>query len=153
MSQNGGILWFIGLGLALILTGVGLHTHANAADMVVYKSPTCGCCKAWIKHLEENGFTVEAKDVADMTAMKRQLGVPAGVESCHTATIEGYLVEGHVPAADLRRLLKEKPPAQGIAVPEMPVGSPGMEVPGVPAAAYKTLLFTRDGQTKLFTQH
>ncbi|MBF0136188.1 MAG: DUF411 domain-containing protein [Magnetococcales bacterium] len=131
----------------------GIQTPVLAADLVVYKSPTCGCCGAWIKHMEQNGFTVEVHEKDAMTEIKRQLGVPASLESCHTGVIGGYLVEGHVPATDVRRLLAEKPSVKGIAAPGMPVGSPGMEVPGQKPEPYQVLSFTGNGEAKLFANH
>ncbi len=98
-----------------------------AQKITVYKSPTCGCCKLWIEHLEEEGFVVEAFNSDDMNAIKKEFSVPKRMTSCHTATVGGYTIEGHVPAADIRRLLVEQPEATGLAVPGMPVGSPGME--------------------------
>lgn len=96
-------------------------------EITVYKTPTCGCCTKWARHLEAHGFRVRAQDVADLGAVKRRLGVPPEAEACHTAVVQGYVVEGHVPAADVARLLAENPPVRGLAVPGMPKGSPGME--------------------------
>lgn len=118
----------------------------------VWKSPTCGCCTKWIEHLETAGFVVEAHDVADPTAVKNQYGVPASVRSCHTALVDGYLVEGHVPAGDLERLLEERPQVAGVAVPGMPIGSPGMEV-GDRKDPYDVLTFAGDGTTKVYSSH
>ncbi|MBF0294339.1 MAG: DUF411 domain-containing protein [Magnetococcales bacterium] len=139
-------------GLAVI-GGVALRPAEGQELAVVWKSRTCGCCKEWVKHLEAHGFRVEAHDVEDMSAKKRQLGLPAAMESCHTAQIGGYLVEGHVPAGDVRRLLAEKPAVLGIAVPGMPVGSPGMEVPGQKPDPYEVIAFTPDGKTRTFARH
>ena len=113
-------------------------------EITVNKSPTCGCCKLWIAHLEEAGFVVNPLDSDDMTAIKQRYGVPENVRSCHTAVIDGYVIEGHVPADDIKRLLAEKPDATGLAVPGMPLGSPGMEVPGR-VDDYKVLLFNGAG--------
>ena len=110
---------------------LGLPTFAMAALPVieVYKSASCGCCSEWIKHLESNGFTVRAKNV-EMPAQYRKLaGIPDALGSCHTGIVHGYAIEGHVPASDIKRLLREKPQAKGLAVPAMPMGSPGMEGP------------------------
>jgi len=119
----------------------------------VYKSPTCGCCGAWIEHLRDNGFTVEVIDEPNMTVVKSELGLPRDMASCHTARIAGYLVEGHVPASDIRRMLAERPEVAGLAVPGMPVGSPGMEVEGRPADAYDVLAFQRDGGTSVWASY
>lgn len=117
----------------------------------VYKSATCGCCKGWIKHLEQSGFEVKAHDVSDVSAARQALGMPQQLGACHTARVGNYLVEGHVPAADIRKLLKEKPVALGIAVPGMPPGSPGMESPQ--PVHYNTLLVGKDGRTQIFSTH
>lgn len=100
---------------------------ADAPLVTVYKSPTCGCCKAWASYMEREGFRVETRDVVDMTTVKDSLGVPSDLSSCHTGTVDGYVLEGHVPAEQVRRLLAERPEARGLAVPGMPIGSPGME--------------------------
>ena len=126
--------------------------HAQGAPRVeVFKSATCGCCGAWVDHLRKNGFEVKAHDISDVVAERNKLGMPDRLGSCHTATVGGYVVEGHVPAADIHRLLKEKPRALGLAVPAMPPGSPGMESPR--PIAYDTLLVGRDGTTRVFASH
>jgi hypothetical protein len=140
-------------GLAL-LTGLPgmIPQPAAAADVItVYKTPTCGCCIRWIGHLQANGFEVVAHDLEDLTAVKRRHGVSAEVESCHTALVDGYVIEGHVPAADIRRLLKERPKVTGLTVPDMPVGSPGMEGPN--PEPYDVLTFEPSGRTKVFSSH
>lgn len=96
-------------------------------QVTVYKTATCGCCGAWARHLEAEGFLVRTRDVTDLAAVKRRLGVPAAAEACHTAVVDGYVIEGHVPAEDVARLLAERPRVRGLAVPGMPLGSPGME--------------------------
>jgi hypothetical protein len=121
--------------------------------VLVHKSPTCGCCGSWIEHLRANGFTVEVDDASDMEAVKARAGVPAGKTSCHTAEVGGYFVEGHVPADDIVRLLAEKPDARGLTAPGMPVGSPGMEVPGQGAPPYAVELVRKDGSTEVFAEH
>lgn len=118
--------------------------------VLVYKSPTCGCCNGWVEHLEAAGFTVDARDVRDLMSVKRDAGVPTPMSSCHTAIVGGYVVEGHVPAEQVERLLHEQPEVEGIAVPGMPIGSPGMEGPN--AAPYQVLSFTRDGQAAVFAE-
>ena len=117
----------------------------------MYKNPYCGCCGQWAEHMRKNGFQVVAHDVEDITAKRASLGMPASLGSCHTAKVGGYLLEGHVPAADVRRLLKEKPKALGLAVPGMPAGSPGMDIPNSPP--YETLLVAKDGGTTVFARH
>lgn len=107
---------------------IAASATAGAAPIInVYKSPTCGCCGAWIKHLRDNGMEVAAHDVANPGEMRAKMGIPDQMGSCHTAVVEGYAIEGHVPAADIKRLLATKPKAVGLAVPGMPLGSPGME--------------------------
>lgn len=117
----------------------------------LYKSPQCGCCKAWAEHLQKNGFTVILHDVDDVPAARKKLGMPNRFGSCHTAKVGQYLVEGHVPAADIKRLLKQHPKGIGLAVPSMPPGSPGME--GGRSVPYDTLLVKEDGDAKVFAHH
>lgn len=110
---------------------LGVHLTAGAANPVidVYKTEYCGCCKEWVKHLEANGFTVKAQNVASPSDYREKFGIPADLGSCHTGRVNGYGLEGHVPASEIKRLLAEKPKAKGLAVPAMPLGSPGMEGP------------------------
>ncbi len=120
----------------------------------VWKSPSCGCCKDWITHLEANGFATRSHDIGN-TAMRQRLGIPLALGSCHTALVAGYAIEGHVPAADIRRLLQQRPQAVGLAVPGMPIGSPGMDGPayGGQRDRYDVLLVARDGSTRVFATH
>lgn len=117
----------------------------------VFKSPYCGCCEDWVKHLRLNGFQVKTHDLENVSTARRQMGMPDRLSACHTAKIGGYVVEGHVPAADILKLLKEKPKALGLAVPSMPPGSPGMEGPR--SIPYETLLVQADGSTTVFAKH
>jgi len=119
----------------------------------VFKTPTCGCCSQWVEHMRANGFTMRTNDLNDLTDIKKARGVPDRVQSCHTAVVNGYVVEGHVPAADVHRLLKERPPIAGIAVGGMPVGSPGMEFPGTKAEGYNVMSFDKSGAIRLFAKH
>jgi hypothetical protein len=119
--------------------------------ITVYKDPSCGCCKNWIAHLIKHGYRVDAKDSPNMTEIKRTLGVPTGLTACHTAMVNGYLIEGHVPAADIDRLLAQKPKIAGLAVPGMPAGSPGME--SASAQRYQVLTFDKSGKTTVFANH
>jgi hypothetical protein len=121
--------------------------------MQVFLSPTCGCCKAWVTHVEKAGFAASVTETRDLAGRKRSAGVPELLRSCHTGIIDGYFIEGHVPASDIVRLLREKPLAFGLAVPDMPVGSPGMEVDGVKPDAFETLLVLADGKTQVWTKH
>lgn len=119
----------------------------------VYKSPTCGCCANWVKHLQQHGFATQVTETENVADIKAKHNIPARVQSCHTAVVDGYVIEGHVPAADVQRLLKERPAVVGLAVPGMPVGSPGMEVPNVKPSPYNVIAFDRQGQLKVFASH
>ena len=125
---------------------------ANAAQLTVHKSPYCGCCAKWIEHVEKHGFSVKVVETEDMTAVKKRLGVPDQLGSCHTTLAGGYFIEGHVPAADIKRLLAQKPKAAGIAVPGMPAGSPGMDSGGQ-RQPYATLLVSKTGKASVYVQH
>lgn len=140
---------------AVLLAGVPALGFAKTTQPVieVYKSATCGCCTQWIDHLRENGFKVNPHDVPNTATYRTKFGVPAAMGSCHTGTIGGYALEGHVPAADIKRLLKEKPKAAGLAVPGMPMGSPGMEVAGEAADAYDVLLFQASGKYTVYRHY
>jgi hypothetical protein len=128
------------------------ETVAAAPTVTVFKDPNCGCCKEWVTHLRKHAFEVVAKDTSDLGAIKTTARVPRQLNSCHTAFVNGYVVEGHVPAADIQRMLKEKPKIAGIAVAGMPAGSPGMEVPGR-VDRYEVIAFGRDGSTSVFARH
>src|SRR5690606_10087587 len=121
--------------------------------VTVRKHSSCGCCNVWIEHLREAGFPVEAHDVEDMAAVKDAAGVPHALASCHTAEVAGYFIEGHVPAADIARLLRERPAAKGLAVPGMPLGSPGMEHPQGIVQPYQVMLVDGDGGSREFSRH
>jgi hypothetical protein len=125
---------------------------APPVRITVFKDPNCGCCKSWIEHLRKHGFEVAARDTSDVGAVKRAGRVPERLHSCHTAFVNGYVVEGHVPAPDIRRLLTDKPRIAGLAVPGMPVGSPGMEMGGR-VESYDVIAFNRDGTTRVFARH
>jgi hypothetical protein len=128
----------------------GLRTPSMAqappSRFEVYKTPTCGCCGAWIAHLRSAGFDGHATDVEDLDPIKNRLGVAAELRSCHTAMIDGYVIEGHVPAREIVRLLRERPRASGLAVPGMPIGSPGMEM-GDQREPYQVILFSASSRT------
>jgi hypothetical protein len=128
--------------------------HAAVADsttVTVYKSPTCGCCNAWVDHMREAGFTVVTIDTNDVSGIKHQHGVTGDLGSCHTALVGGYVLEGHVPAADVKRLLAERPRVTGLAVPGMPMGSPGME--GMYSDKYDVVAFDRSGSRTVFASY
>lgn len=141
---------FFGLPI-FFLAAMLLSPLAIAADIVVYKSPTCGCCNDWVGHLESNGFSVQVHDRRNMQLVKRTLHVPEGLQSCHTAVIGDYVVEGHVPARDIVRLMREKPAVKGISVPGMPMGSPGMEGPR--RDNYDVLIYDETGKTKIYSSY
>lgn len=153
------------VGMASVLRPTSLHAAAPDAStsdtlqpltLTVYKDPSCGCCEQWVTHMAAAGFRPAVHDVADLAAVKARLGVPAALHSCHTAVVGGVLIEGHVPAADVRRFLRERPrvgrvAARGLAVPGMPAGSPGME--GPPPERYTVLAFATGGATTRFAAH
>lgn len=157
MKKNSGMKssWRTLLALVVLVVGVGatasymlIPGKAMAADVVVYKSPTCGCCKKWVSHMRENGFSVEVHEQYNVTPVKDKYAVPRKLRSCHTAKVGDYVVEGHVPADVVRQLLETKPDIAGVAVPGMPMGSPGME--GHRKDAYDIISFDGNGQTKVF---
>jgi hypothetical protein len=140
--------------LAIVLAASSTTAIAAALPVVaVYKTPWCGCCKLWVEHLRKAGFTVEVHDVEDLDAEKDRMGVPADKRSCHTAQVAGYYVEGHVPAADIKRLLKDKPKAEGLVLPGMPMGSPGMEMPDGRSQPFAVELVDAKGQATVFARH
>ena len=126
---------------------------ASLPPVTVYKSRSCGCCGKWVDHMRKSGFTVEVQDVDNVHPIKMRVGVPVAKGSCHTAEVAGYFLEGHVPAGDVKRLLSEKPAAKGLAVPGMPVGAPGMEVPDGRTQPYDVELVANDGSTSRFSRH
>ena len=125
---------------------------AQQAPLVeVWRSPTCGCCGEWVKHLQKNGFATRIHMVDDTSSIRAKLGIPEKLGSCHTASVGGYAIEGHVPASDIRRLLAQKPKARGLAAPGMPAGSPGMDIPNSPP--FDVVLVGEDGKPTLFARH
>ncbi len=145
----------VGAGL-LAATGAWLAGSRPAqagVPIVVYKNPSCGCCSKWADGLKAQGFDPDVRPVNDLNQIKRQAGVPGGMSACHTARLGNYFIEGHVPAADIKRLLEERPDIAGLVVPGMPMGSPGMEVPGRKPMAYKVYAIDRQGQAHVFASH
>ena len=141
--------------MAMICTPLALLACSQAVASTVLdvaKTPWCGCCTEWVARMESAGFVTKVREVEDLTPVARAAGVPDMLRSCHTATVEGYTIEGHVPAADIRRLLDERPDAVGLSVPGMPAGSPGMEVPGR-ADTYQVVLIKRDGRHLVWSTH
>jgi hypothetical protein len=135
--------------VAAFAAGVTLAGAAAAQEITVYKSPACGCCGKWIEHMRNNGFDV--RDIAAINSVKTRYGVPTDMRSCHTGVVEGYVIEGHVPASDIRRLLNERPKVAGLPAPGMPIGAPGMEV--AKAQPYTVMSFEKDGATAVFAKH
>lgn len=133
-----------------------LSTTAVQAELpaiTVYKSATCLCCTAWVDHLEQAGFNVEAHNRQDMPAIKQQMGVAPELQSCHTATVDGYVIEGHVPADDIKRVLKERPNIAGLSAPGMPAQSPGMQAEGLTPKAYDVLSFDESGKVRVYQRY
>jgi hypothetical protein len=133
-------------GLAGAVLASPLRASEGLPKVVVTKDPSCGCCSGWADHLKQAGFPVETVETAEISRVKTRLGVPRALASCHTAEVGGYVIEGHVPAGSIKRLLAERPQAAGLAVPGMPVGSPGMEVEGMEPDTYEVVLFGPSGQ-------
>jgi hypothetical protein len=144
--------WILALASALVLAAPApAAAPAASPEVTVYKTPKCGCCNRWIDHLRAAGFRVKGENLADLSMLKQMHRVPRALEACHTALVGGYVVEGHVPAADVARLLAERPKVLGIAVPGMPIGSPGME--GGTPEPYDVVTFDRAGATAVFARH
>jgi hypothetical protein len=142
-----------GVVIALRSAGMAATPVAGAANtkpvaIKVYKTPECGCCKAWVKHLRDNGFQVETMDMPDLSLVKQKYGVKPALQACHTAVVSGYVVAGHVPADVILKLLRERPAVAGIAVPGMPAGSPGME--GASKQPYDVFTFDRAGRSRVY---
>ena len=149
-------LSLFGVSSALLSQPLQAASRTTAPVITVWKTPSCGCCKAWVAHLRQNGFEVVTNDVSDTSAVRKKFDFPDQYGSCHTAKLGEYVLEGHVPAEDIRKLLQDKPPARGLAVPSMPLGSPGMEGVGPYAGvchAYNVLLVLNDGSSRVFKSY
>ena len=138
------------LGAAGVLVSTRFLQAEPMPAVAVYKDPGCECCARWVKHLSANGFVTTVRDSSDMASVKRTIGVPDALQSCHTAVVGKYVIEGHVPADVIKKLLAEKPAVMGLAVPGMPMGSPGME--GSPKQPYNIIAFERDGKTRVYVK-
>lgn len=138
--------------IAALATSYSVVAEENALSIEVYKSPSCGCCGDWVDHLEENGFQVDVTDTANLNQVKMDAGLTPRLSSCHTAFIDDYVIEGHVPASDIKRLVETAPQAHGLTVPGMPIGSPGMEMDNR-QDPYQVLLFNEAGQTRVFAEY
>ena len=150
---------FLRVGTGVVSLAV-IPTAARAAvmepalpPMTIYKSETCLCCEKWVDHVKAAGFRTTVHNRDPVEPIKDEMGIPRHVRSCHTARVGSYVVEGHVPAADIKRLLKDKPKTMGLAVPGMPVGTPGMDQPGVPAEPYHVVAFQKSGATSVFAKY
>lgn len=138
----------------VVSTFIGLqlwNKTATAEEIMVYKSPTCGCCNKWVKHLKDNGFSVKTQDYKDMKPVKKMFGIKQQFQSCHTARIGKYFIEGHVSASDIKKLLKEKPNVKGLSVPGMPMGSPGME--GHRKDNYNVIAIDANNNATVYSKH
>ena len=142
------------LGTLALIVGAWPLAAQRGYSMQVYKDPSCGCCDKWVEHLRAAGFVVKVSEIADMTAVKDTYNVPKPARSCHTGIVNSLVMEGHVPATDIQRFLKARPPgAIGLAVPGMPIGSPGMEIASGSIQRYEVLAFTKAGRTSVFAVH
>ena len=148
---SAGLIAAISASLLLLTANLALAQQANSVE--VWKNPYCGCCAKWVAHLAAAGFKVRVHDTENLGARKDALGIPVRLRSCHTARVGGYIVEGHVPASDIRRLLRAKPAVAGISVPGMPIGSPGTEVPSGETEPYDVISFDRNGSRQTFARH
>lgn len=168
MTYRTGLLLLIGTSVALSACARAPDAVAVAAStpvttpheavagmpkVLVHKSPSCGCCGLWVEHLRKSGFPVEVRNEENLNPTKQRLGIPPGKGSCHTAEVDGYVIEGHVPVEDIQRLLSERPRARGLVLPGMPAGSPGMEMPDGQVQPYTVELVSLEGTTTPFAHH
>ena len=144
---------FMGTAMFAGMTGAACAQTRPTRNLTVFKTPTCACCDAWIAHMREAGFSTTITVLPSLQSVRSSRGLPDALASCHTGLVDSYLVEGHVPAQDVVRLLAERPTAVGLAVPAMPLGSPGMETPQGHKDPYDTLLVLRSGATRVFVRH
>ena len=146
----------VGVGVAIVSPSLLAAAGTAAPTITVWKTPDCGCCHEWVAHLRKNSFEVVTNDIKDTASIRQKLGLSAKFGSCHTASLGNYVIEGHVPSQEIKRLLREKPKAIGLAVPGMPVGSPGMEIDGSMAGArdaYDVLLVLADGNSRIYQSY
>lgn len=144
---------FLGAAGFIGMTGTACARTRASRNLMVFKTPTCACCDAWIGHMQSAGFSTSITILPSLQSVRSRHGMPDALASCHTGLVDGYLVEGHVPAQDVIRLLAERPTAVGLAVPGMPLGSPGMETPQGHKEPYDTLLVLPSGATRVFARH
>lgn len=143
---------FVALFSAAFVLAASAITHADEV-ITIYKQAYCGCCEDWADYIRQAGFEVNVVSVNDIALINEQFGIPQNVAACHTAKLADYYIVGHVPAPDILKLLEDKPDVMGLSVPGMPVGSPGMEIRGMTAAKYNSVLFTTDGTTNVYVSH
>ena len=141
-------LWLMGVGAMALPAGARVFAQKPIA-IAVYKTPTCGCCGKWVDHLRAHGFAPDITNLTDLSEIKAKYKVPIEAQTCHTAIVNGYVIEGHVPAPEILKLLKQRPAVVGLAVPKMPIGSPGMEGPNAPP--YDVMTFDKTGKLKVFS--
>ena len=141
-------------GAFLLMMSTAVHAAGSVSkDIVVYKNPECGCCNKWINYLKSYNYNVTEKNTRELLSLKKKMGIPEKLASCHTAVIDGYIIEGHVPAETIDNLLAERPDIYGLAVPGMPVGSPGMESPAGEVQPYDVYMFDQGGATGVYASH
>lgn len=145
------LIWIFAVGM--LTPSATTFAQHQTTIVEVFKTPTCGCCSKWVEHLRAQGFTVRTTGLDNLAEVKARHRVPPQVQSCHTALVNGYVLEGHVPAADVWRLLKERPAVAGLAVAGMPSGSPGMEVHGAKTQPYNVLAFDKQGKIQVFASY
>lgn len=138
--------------ICLVVIFLFISSQVMASEIYVYKNPHCGCCNKWISYLKDQGFTVKSENNSMLPAMKEAVGITSELASCHTAVVDGYVLEGHVPAEDIKRVLEERPDIKGLAVPGMPIGSPGMEQ-GDAKERYDVIAIKKDGSTYVYSTH
>jgi hypothetical protein len=143
-------LGLAGVSLSLVSTALRRAHAETLPPVVVWKDANCGCCEGWVRHMRGAGFDVTVRDVGDMAVIKRARNVPDALQSCHTAVVAGYVIEGHVPASDIKRLISEQTSAKGLAVPGMPQSAPGMDQPGEP---YKVVMFGTPTGDQIYAQY
>ena len=148
MMTRRNAMWLMGVAAIALPTGAGVSAQKPIA-IAVYKTPTCGCCGKWVEHLRVHGFAPDITNLTDLSEIKAKYKVPTEAQSCHTAIVNGYVIEGHVPASEILKLLKQRPAVLGLAVPNMPTGSPGMEGPG--ARPYDVVSFDKTGKLTVFS--
>ena len=141
------------IAIAAVLLGACASVDAERVDVLVFKSPTWGCCGDWVQYMEDNGFDVTVENVQDMSVIKTRYQVPLELQSCHTAIVDGYVIEGHVPVREITRLLSERPDVVGLAVPGMPIGSPGMESGGLGPESFDVIAFDVLGNQEVFASY